>query len=103
MLYNPTGNPADVTVESFDISTAFLQGLDYKALQKYARDLGYEYRENRDVYIEPPENVWEHFRKCQMHQRVGNNQTVCEHALFYAVFVLCMALQMHHLCINLHW
>ena len=63
MLYNPTGDPNDVTIESFDISTAFLQGMDYQSLQKHARTLGYEYREDRDVFIKPPENVWGHFRK----------------------------------------
>ena len=61
-LYNPTDDPNDVTIESFDISTAFLQGMDYQALQKHARTLGYEYREDREVFIKPPENVWKHFR-----------------------------------------
>ena len=62
-IYNPTSDPKDVTVESFDISTGFLQGLEFKELQRYARTLGYEYREDRDVFIEPPPNVWDHFRK----------------------------------------
>ena len=62
-IYNPTSDPTDVTVESFDISTAFLQGLEFQELQRYARSLGYEYREDRDVFIEPPANVWQHFRK----------------------------------------
>ena len=62
-IYNPTSDPTDVTVESFDISTAFLQGLESQILQRYARSLGYEYREDRDVFIEPPANVWRHFRK----------------------------------------
>ena len=53
----------DVDTESLDISTAFLQGLGYDNLREKARTLGYEYREDRTVYIIPPENVWSHFRR----------------------------------------
>jgi hypothetical protein len=65
ILYNPTDNPRDITIESFDISTAFLQGLDYAELQQQASHLGYEYRQDRTVYVTPPENVWSHFRKME--------------------------------------
>ena len=53
----------DVDIESLDISTAFLQGLDYATLDKIARDLGYENRIQRGVVITPPENFWRHFRR----------------------------------------
>ena len=62
ILYNPTDDLNDIDTESLDISTAFLQGLDYQQLQEQARKLGYEYRHPRAVYIIPPENVWRHFR-----------------------------------------
>ena len=62
ILYSETGDGTDISTESFDISTAFLQGLDYQELQRNARQLGYEHRHKRDVYIIPPENVWRHFR-----------------------------------------
>ncbi len=48
---------ADVDVESLEIVTAFLQGLDYSTLQQSATKLGYELREQRVVNIVPPENV----------------------------------------------
>ena len=62
ILHNPTHNESDITTESFDISGAFLQGLDYEELQKQARSLGYEYKIKRKVFVKPPENVWRHFR-----------------------------------------
>ena len=55
-------NPDDVTTESFDIAGAFLQGLEYTELADNARSLGYEVKEPRKVYVQPPENVWRHFR-----------------------------------------
>merc|ERR1711963_554056 len=61
-LYTETNDGTDVSTESFDISTAFLQGLDYQQLQRNARQLGYEHRHKRYVYIIPPESVWKHFR-----------------------------------------
>ena len=62
VLYTDDPNGNDIETESIDISTAFLQGLDYQELQSNARHLGYEYRQQRDVYVVPPENVWRHFR-----------------------------------------
>ena len=58
-----------IDTESFDISGAFLQGLEYSELAEMSRSLGYEYRVPRKVYIKPPANVWRHFKritKCQV-------------------------------------
>jgi hypothetical protein len=52
----------EVITESLDISTAFLQGLNYEDLERHARTLGYEHRKQRRVFISPPENIWRHFR-----------------------------------------
>ena len=41
---------------------SFLQGLDYGELVRIAKQLGYESRFDREVFIAPPENVWQHFR-----------------------------------------
>ncbi len=62
IIYSDTGDNLDIDTESLDISTAFLQGLDYQQLKDQARLLGYEYRQPRDVHVLPPENVWFHFR-----------------------------------------
>ena len=63
MVYSyDKADPLDIDTESLDISSAFLQGLDYSKLQDQARSLGYEQRDKRVVYIKPPENVWRHFR-----------------------------------------
>ena len=50
-------------METWDISTAFLQGLRYEELKKHAKALGIEIKENREVYLAPPPNVWRHFRE----------------------------------------
>ena len=52
-----------IDTESFDISGAFLQGLEYSELAEMSRSLGYEYRVPRKVYIKPPANVWRHFKR----------------------------------------
>ena len=62
--FNPD-DPLDVDTESIDISGAFLQGLEYTELAKKARGLGYEVKEPRTVYVQPPENIWRHFRNCK--------------------------------------
>ena len=62
-LHSYAGDNSDIDIESLDISTAFLQGLPYDQLSKLARELGYESRHAREVYITPPENVWRHFRE----------------------------------------
>ena len=51
-----------IDIESLDISCAFLQGFDYKTLEKFSKSLGYESRTARKVFVIPPENVWSHFR-----------------------------------------
>ena len=64
VIYSFTGDYAtDIDTESLDISSAFLQGLKYSELAEQARALGYESRAARQVFIEPPENVWRHFRR----------------------------------------
>ena len=76
-LYSYKGNGSDVDIESLDISTAFLQGLNYQDLAKHAKDLGFEHRFEREVYVSPPENVWRHFRKmqdCPPSLHVADNQ-----------------------------
>ena len=40
ILWNDTDDPYDIETESLDISTAFLQGLDYSELSANARTLG---------------------------------------------------------------
>jgi len=60
---NYIDDPLDIDTESLDIQGAFLQGMKYSELQQQARSLGYELREPREVYVQPPENVWRHFRK----------------------------------------
>ena len=57
---NPKTDPIELV--SLDISGTFLQGLDYEELMKIARELGYESRFNRKVFVQAPENVWQHFR-----------------------------------------
>eukprot|EP00974_Lingulodinium_polyedra_P038469 3685633-Lingulodinium_polyedra.AAC.1 len=52
-----------VGAESWDIPSAFLQGLNYNDLMKLARKLGYEAKEPRTVWVDPPENCWRHWRK----------------------------------------
>ena len=53
----------DFEMETWDISTAFLQGLKYSELKKHAQKLGIEVKENREVYLAPPANIWRHFRE----------------------------------------
>jgi hypothetical protein len=62
LLYSERSDRADVDIESLDISTAFLQGLDYQELAQHARSLGYENTQDRTVAVQPPENIWTHFR-----------------------------------------
>ena len=57
---DPHNDPLDLI--SLDISGAFLQGLDYGELVRIAKQLGYGSRFDREVFIAPPENVWQHFR-----------------------------------------
>lgn len=50
------------TIEGFDVKTAFLQGLRFSEIQEKARQLGIEIREQRQVWLRPPANVWRHLR-----------------------------------------
>eukprot|EP00959_Pyramimonas_sp_CCMP1952_P280056 5854983-Pyramimonas_sp.AAC.1 len=43
-------------METWDISTAFLQGLGQH--RKHARRMSIEVREQRKIYLQPPANVW---------------------------------------------
>ena len=52
----------DFEAESWDISSAFLQGLQFSELSERSRELGLDVREEREVYIAPPANVWRHLR-----------------------------------------
>ena len=52
-------------LESFDISTAFLQGLRFDELQQKARDLGYTVNTAREVQFIPPANFWRHLRSME--------------------------------------
>ena len=52
----------DFEAESWDISSAFPQGLQFSELSERSRELGLGVREEREVYIAPPANVWRHLR-----------------------------------------
>ena len=54
----------DLTMECFDISTAFLQGLRFSEVAARSRELGHEARVPRAVWFKPPANVWRHLRDC---------------------------------------
>jgi hypothetical protein len=49
-------------IESIDISTAFLQGLNFSEIVARAAELGHEVKEMRKVWLVPPANVWRHLR-----------------------------------------
>eukprot|EP00959_Pyramimonas_sp_CCMP1952_P452829 9467234-Pyramimonas_sp.AAC.1 len=53
----------DFELESWDISSAFLQGLRFKELAERSKELGLDVRQEREVYIAPPANVWRHLKK----------------------------------------
>ena len=55
----------DLTIECFDITTAFLQGLKFSEVESKARELGIETKEARAVWFKPPANVWRHLRQNQ--------------------------------------
>ena len=67
----------DWTIEGFDVKTAFLQGLRFTEIEDKARELGIEIKEQRQVWLRPPANVWRHLRHlkfCQVQD--------CERFLF---------------------
>jgi len=49
--------------ELYDISCAFLQGLEFSKMHKMALELGVELPAQRAIYVAPPPNVWRHFRE----------------------------------------
>ena len=51
-----SGKEDPIGTESWDISSAFLQGLKYSDLMKTARKLGYEAKAPRIVWVDPPGN-----------------------------------------------
>ena len=54
----------DMVMESWDVSNAFLQGLSFDTLKTQAKKLGMEPMSvERKVYLDPPANVWRHFRE----------------------------------------
>ena len=55
------GSDEELTMESWDIGNAFLQGLDFRTLRQKAKELGIEMKSIRKVYLTPPRNVWRHF------------------------------------------
>ena len=52
----------ELDVESIDISTAFLQGLNFSEITARAKELGLEVKAMRKVWLKPPANVWRHLR-----------------------------------------
>ena len=50
-------------IESVDIATAFLQGLQFQDVVRKAMALGHEHRQTRKVWLCPPANVWRHLRE----------------------------------------
>ena len=67
----------DYTMETWDISTAFLQGLKYSELKRHAKQLGIEVKENREIYLAPPANVWRHFREYEKSTINISDHMVC--------------------------
>ena len=51
----------DWEVESLDVGSAFLQGFDFSTMTRLLRDKGFD-TVDRKVFLEPPANVWRHFR-----------------------------------------
>ena len=50
-------------VESIDVGNAFLQGFSFDMMASALRSRGLTPVENRSVILEPPANVWRHFRE----------------------------------------
>ena len=49
-------------VESLDVGNAFLQGFSFEMMIEALKKRGLKPVENRQVLLEPPANVWRHFR-----------------------------------------
>ena len=57
-------------VESLDVGNAFLQGFSFEMMTEALKKRGLKPVENRQVLLEPPANVWRHFRNiknCKWH------------------------------------
>ena len=74
----------DIIIETWDFSTAFLQGLKYDELKRHAKKLSIEVRENRRVYLKPPPNIWRHFRE---YKKSTINISDCM-AIFFVLLLL---------------
>eukprot|EP00959_Pyramimonas_sp_CCMP1952_P236001 4932152-Pyramimonas_sp.AAC.1 len=57
MMASPCQCEPDFEIETWDISPAFLQGLQFSELSERSRELGLDAREEREVYNAPPANV----------------------------------------------
>ncbi len=68
-------------VESWDVSSAFLQGFSFNELQQVCRELGVQPPEiSREVFITVPENVYFHLRKLGVKNSQGaSNATTVLH------------------------
>ena len=77
----------NLVLESWDISSAFLQGLNFKDLYKQAQKFKLEIRDARQVYLKPPANVWKHLREIK-----GSKINVQEADIGYFLLLLLKAM-----------
>ena len=56
------GAQYDWDCETYDVSTAFLQGLKFQEIESRARELGQGCSKQRKVWLLPPANCWRHLR-----------------------------------------
>ena len=77
----------NLSIEAFDIGTAFLQGLKFSEVAERARALGHEVKELRKVWLSPPANVWRHLR-----ENPKSNISVAECDVCYFVLRLLKAM-----------
>ena len=68
-------------LESWDISTAFLQGLSFEELRKRSRELKLSCTTVRKVFLNPPANVWRHLAN------IKNSQVMVK-PVDYGLFLL---------------
>ena len=81
-----------LALQSFDISTAFLQGLRFQDLERKARELGYEVNTKRSIYFAPPANFWRHLRAIDPTIRKQLHDTAVEWEYLYWVLKLLKAI-----------
>ncbi len=65
----------NLDVQAWDISTAFLQGLQFNELRKKAQELGHEINVPREVFLKPPGNVWRHLQALSPKEFTPNKQS----------------------------